>query len=86
MIYEDRLSEEVVVEALEKFYNFSPEERNKLGELGRKHVEKNYSLNKAIEVWDDSIQDLRERCGSWETRKDYKPWTLQEITKRKKAA
>jgi glycosyltransferase involved in cell wall biosynthesis len=85
-IYEDRLSEEVVVEALERFYNFSQKERDKLGELGRQHVEKNYSLNKAIETWDDTIQDLHEHCGSWETRKNYKPWTLQEITKRKKAA
>tara|TARA_R110002020_G_scaffold124200_1_gene281140 strand:- start:5951 stop:7255 length:1305 start_codon:yes stop_codon:yes gene_type:complete len=86
MIYEDRLSEEVVVQALERFYNFSQEERDKMGELGRQHIERNYSPSKAIEAWDDTIQDLHERCGSWETRKNYKPWTFQEITKRKKAA
>ena len=36
-IYEDRLSEEVVVEAMEKMHNMDSEEREMLGHVGRQH-------------------------------------------------
>ena len=38
MIYEDRLSEEVVVNALVEFYNMSQERRDLMGSAGRQHV------------------------------------------------
>jgi len=47
-IYEDRLSKDIVVNALVEMFNKTPEERKKLGLKGRQHVEKNYNFNDFI--------------------------------------
>ncbi len=78
-IYEDRVAEDDVVNALLKIYKMSEEERQDLGQKGRDHVLKNYNFNAYCRRWDVFLKDVHERHGSWETRKGYKTWHLEEI-------
>jgi len=78
-IYEDRLSQEVVVDALKKIYNMSKQDRAKLGKAGRDHVLKNYSPEKYAKEWEETLDRVIEKHGSWDTRKGYKAWELIEV-------
>ena len=78
-IYEDRISEEVFVDALVKFYNTPKEERDLMGKLGRKHLLDNYSMQSFAKKWEKVLDDVVENCGSWDTRKNYQSWELREI-------
>jgi glycosyltransferase involved in cell wall biosynthesis len=75
-IYEDRISREDFISSLKKLYEMGPEKREKLGELGMKHIEKNYNFQKTLERWDTLLKDVHERHGSWENRKNYKKWEM----------
>jgi glycosyltransferase involved in cell wall biosynthesis len=78
-IYEDRISEEDFLAALEKMYNMKKEDREKLGAAGRAHVDKNYSFENYQESWVKVLDDVHERHGSWENRKNYSPWSVIKI-------
>jgi len=79
-IYEDRLSEEIVVAALLEMYNKTKEERLELGQKGRGHVMKNYNFKDFIEKWDEIFTMVHKEHGSWETRRPYEGrWALKEI-------
>jgi glycosyltransferase involved in cell wall biosynthesis len=78
-IYEDRISKEDFIAALEKIHNMTREERKKIGQKAREHVEKNFNFKKYIDSWHTLMQEVHEKCGSWETRKNYKSWTLKEF-------
>lgn len=78
-IYEDRLSEDTIISALEKMYNMGEEKREALGALGMGHVQKNYNFKAFQERWIELIADIMVRLGSWETRKGYKTWELREV-------
>ena len=78
-IYEDRISEEAFVSALIKFHNMPKEDRAELGRLGRKHLEKNYSMESFAKKWDHILTNVVKNYGSWETRKNYKSWEMMEI-------
>tara|TARA_R110002074_G_scaffold361001_2_gene533977 strand:+ start:644 stop:1942 length:1299 start_codon:yes stop_codon:yes gene_type:complete len=78
-IYEDRLNGEDVVEALETMYFMSKEKRTELGLAGRKHVMDNYSFETFNKTWVDTLTQLHEEEGSWETRKQTQRWVLEEI-------
>jgi len=79
-IYEDRLSEEVVVNAMLEMYNKSQEEREELGRKGREHVMANYNFDDFIRKWDELFTMVYEEYGSWDTRKPYASrWILKEI-------
>ena len=78
-IYEDRASKEDFLAALHKLYNMSRDERRSLGMKGKDHVNKNYNFDSYTEKWDKLLKDVHERCGSWESRKNYKTWELKEI-------
>jgi glycosyltransferase involved in cell wall biosynthesis len=79
-IYEDRVSQEEFIEALEKMYNMSDEERGALGTAGASHVQENYSFEKYRSSWVELMDKVHEKYGSWEDRKHYKPWELREIS------
>ena len=79
MIYEDRLSEEIVVKALVKMFNKTKKQRDAMGARGRKYVMKNYNFDKTMEVWDELMQEIIETNGSWDTRKNYKSWRFERI-------
>jgi len=79
-IYEDRLSEEVVVNAMLEMYNKSKEERLEMGRKGREHVMANYNFNDFIQKWDELFTVVHEEHGSWETRRPHKDrWIVKEI-------
>ena len=78
-IYEDRLNEEVFVNALEEFYNMSPEKRLELGQKGRQHTLKNYNFENFGKQWDDFMTKIYNEKGSWSNRKNYSSWELKEL-------
>jgi len=78
-IYEDRVSGADVVNAFEKMYNMSKEERENLGKLGRQHVENNYNFKKYEDGWVEIMDNIHEKHGSWTNRKNYKSWQLSNI-------
>lgn len=78
-IYEDRLSEEVVVDALKRMYNMTKEQREELGSAGREHVLNNYSPEQYAKQWEELFDKVVEKHGSWDTRKGYKAWELIEV-------
>ena len=73
-IREDRMNNEDFVNALEKMYKKTHKQRRKMGQMGRKHVEKNYSFEQLEKSWVEFIDEVLEENGSWETRKNYKSW------------
>ena len=78
-IYEDRINEDDFVDALEKMYNMSNQERKELGQKGKAHVEENYNFAKYVLQWNMILKELHEKHGSWGTRKDYTKWELREV-------
>jgi glycosyltransferase involved in cell wall biosynthesis len=78
-IFEDRFLNEDFIDALEKMYNMTKEERENLGKLGREHVEKNYNFENYNKNWIDLMLSVHEKHGSWETRKGYKAWSVDKI-------
>jgi len=78
-IYEDRVSEEDFLNALCKIFYMSKEERQAMGKKGRGHVLDNYSLPTYAGNWLQAFEKIAEEHGSWETRKNYKSYTLEEI-------
>jgi len=78
-IYEDRVSGEQFVEAMVKIHNLTREERKALGKKGLEHVKKNFSFEQYGKSWDKILKNVHEKFGSWETRKNYKSWQIEEI-------
>lgn len=78
-IHEDRACEEDFVNALIDFTNMTNEERLKMGAAGRRHVLNNYSVEQFSERWEKLLEEIHEEFGSWETRKNYKPWEMLKI-------
>jgi glycosyltransferase involved in cell wall biosynthesis len=78
-IYEDRINGDEFVDTLEKFYNLSEKERHEMGTQGREHVIKNYSFERYQTEWDRVLTDVYEKYGSWDSRKNYKSWRLEEL-------
>jgi len=77
-IYEDRISQEQFVSALETFLNIPKEQRKLVGQSARNHVIKNFSFEGYKANWDKIFTDIHNRCGSWPNR-DYKSWEIREI-------
>jgi glycosyltransferase involved in cell wall biosynthesis len=78
-IYEDRVNEDDFVDAMVKMYDMSPKERAKLGKKGRAHVTKNYNFDNFKSTWVDTMTEIHEDNGSWETRKNYNSWESIEL-------
>ena len=78
-IYEDRVSKEDFLAALRKMYNMSKTEREELGANGREYVLKNYSHKGYVKQWDETMNHIHENYGSWDTRKNYKTWSIKEV-------
>jgi len=78
-IYEDRLSRDHVLSALSNMYDMGPEERSRLGALGRKHVLANYNFKNFEEKWVELVLKIHEEHGSWTTRNNYNGITFKEV-------
>jgi len=77
-IYEDRLNREDFLKAMKKMYKMSDKRRAALGEAGRQHVKDNYNFDDFIDRWDKVFTQVYEECGSWATRKGFKPYVCKE--------
>lgn len=78
-IYEDRINKDDFINSLVRIYEMTPESRAELGAKGRKHVLKNYSMQKYAGSWYQTMKDTYEKHGSWSTRNNYKSYTLEEL-------
>jgi glycosyltransferase involved in cell wall biosynthesis len=78
-IYEDRINEDDFINALEKLFNMSQEERKQTGLRGREHVMKNYNFENFQQIWRDTIEDIMSKGGSWDTRSNYERWEMVEV-------
>ena len=78
-IFEDRVGKEDFLNALRKIYKMTRKERRKVGEAGKRHVEKNYNFKEYIEKWDEILTGVNKNYGSWDKRKGYKTWELKEV-------
>jgi glycosyltransferase involved in cell wall biosynthesis len=78
-IYEDRVDGKDFVNALEKIYKMSKEERKEMGLKGRKHVLTNYSFEKYQSRWVEIIDEVHQKWGSWEDKKQNKLWTMEVV-------
>lgn len=76
-IYEDRISEEQMVGALETFINIPEQDRRLLGKAGRQHVINNFNFKDFIDRWDKVITNEYNK-GVWSNRK-HQGWELKEI-------
>jgi glycosyltransferase involved in cell wall biosynthesis len=79
-IYEDRLNGKDVTDAMQKMFEMDPDERKKLGELGKAHVGNNYSFESFETKWVELVDETMKKCGSWADRKGKANWTLKEIS------
>mgnify|MGYP003641370617 FL=1 len=77
-IYEDRVSQQSVVDALVEMYE-KKEQLRDIGLMGRNHVLKNYSFESFCKSWDLFLKSMHDKHGSWENRKNYKAWELVEV-------
>lgn len=77
-IFEDRLNEDQVVNALKKMFKMPAKERREMGKKGKKHVRENYNKNRYVEQWDEVLTQVHEKYGSW-PNEQYDRWTLEEI-------
>lgn len=78
-IYEDRVSKEDFINALQTIYDMSPQERKLLGMKGRNHVIENYNFKSFETQWVNLVDQILETHGSWETRAGYQAWECKEI-------
>ena len=73
-IYEDYCSAETTASAILKMYEMTNEERNALGQKARDYVLSEFSLQKTVDSWDESLTDL---IDNWRDR--YNSWSIREI-------
>ena len=78
-IYEDRVSEQDVIDAMLKIHNMTRQERKEIGKRASNFVNNNFNFNNYISRWDNIFEEIKKKCGSWESRKNYKSWTLKEF-------
>ncbi len=72
-IYEDYGSVEKTAEAIYKIYSMPKEERKKLGQKSRDYVMSEFSYDKMLESWNQTMSDC---IVNW--KKDYKRWIFEE--------
>jgi glycosyltransferase involved in cell wall biosynthesis len=74
-IYEDYVTNETVGKAILKLHDMGPEERKKLGEKAKDYVSSNFSLEKTIDAWHESLGSL---IDDWKNNKK-KRWSVTKL-------
>ena len=64
-IYEDRVDKAQFHSALSKIYKMGKQERQRLGALGRQHVDENYNFVKLQQKWVETIDKILENKGNY---------------------
>ena len=78
-IYEDRISQEDFTAALKWALNVRPAVYKKMCENGIAHVKENYNFDQYEKRWVTLMDEIVDKYGSWETRKNYERWHLLEV-------
>jgi glycosyltransferase involved in cell wall biosynthesis len=78
-IYEDRVAKEDVIQAMIKIHNMTRAERKAIGQKAVAHVNNAFSFENYGASWDRILTEVHEKHGSWENRKGYSAWTLEEL-------
>jgi len=78
-IYEDRISQRTFTRAMKNALSISKRRYNKMSIQGRQHVVENYSFDNCENQWVSLMDEIVEKHGSWETRKNYDRWHLVEV-------
>jgi glycosyltransferase involved in cell wall biosynthesis len=78
-IYEDRISKDHFLSALDNMYDMGEEERRRLGSLGREHILKNYNFQNFEKTWVEFMDNIHKTEGSWENRNKFSNITLLEV-------
>ena len=78
-IYQDYCSKEDFIQSLMKLYTMPKEEREVMGKAGREYVLENYNFEKVCNNWVEVMEGIYENEGSWETRKNFKPYNVIEF-------
>ena len=78
-IYEDRINKDHFLSALDNIYDMGTEERQRLGQLGREHVLKNYNFDDFETNWVNLMLKVYEEEGSWDNRTKYSRIIFKEI-------
>lgn len=78
-IYEDKISGEAFVGALEKMLNLGRARRKEIGLRGRKHALNRFGFQDYQSNWVDLMTRVYNERGSWETRQKYQRWSLSEV-------
>ena len=73
-IYEDYASVDKISEAIMKIYELGPDGRRKLGAKARKYVQEEFSYDKTVDLWHDSMNDT---IKNWRTNR--KRWVCKTI-------
>ena len=73
-IYEDYASVDKIAEAIMKIYELGPDGRRKLGVKARKYVQEEFSYDKTVDIWHDSMNDT---IKNWRTNR--KRWVCKTI-------
>ena len=77
-IYEDRISKDSFISALDKMYSIDEKARRDLGEKGYRHVRNNYSFENFEKQWVNLMLGVHEEHGSWPT-KNYSSIVFKEV-------
>lgn len=74
-IFEDLISHKTLTDSFMKMYEMGAEARKELGEKAMKHALKDYSIERMVKDWDDTLSKTIE---DWK-RKKGKKWSYSEI-------
>ncbi len=72
-IYEDYCDPQKIADAIYKMYSLPKEERDALGQKSMDYVNSEFSYDKTIELWHETMIDT---IANW--RKNYQRWSLEE--------
>ena len=78
-IYEDRISQKDFASVMKKAIKLSKPKYEKMSQAGLKHIADNYSFEQYERSWVELMDNVVEKYGSWENRKNYDRWVLMEV-------
>ena len=78
-IYEDRISQKDFTKTLKAAMTTTPKAYKKMSIQGREHVKNNYNFDNFEKQWVQKMDEIIEKHGSWETRRGYERWHLDEV-------
>jgi glycosyltransferase involved in cell wall biosynthesis len=78
-IYEDRIAQKDFNSAMKKAIKLTKPKYEKMSDKALLHVANNYSFETFEQKWVNLMDEVVEKHGSWENRKNYKRWRLMEV-------